>query len=187
MGAYIDGSLRTGENIRHEAHLSLWSLASGFVMGTGALILSVAVIPLLASESMRVIGNIASAILVVVGVLTLVQTLAKYYTTELAVTNKRVIAKTGWVSRKTIELLIHKVESIQVLQPATQRMFGYGSVVISAAGEENAVISGISNPMEFRDQYYAAEENMNAESHETIDRRGEAAAGTRNTGIVESV
>ena len=183
MGAYIDGSLRTGENIRHEAHLSLWSLTSGFVSGTVALMLSVAVVALLTGEGMRMIGNIGAAVLVAIGIFTLVQTLAKYYTTELAVTNKRVIAKTGWVSRKTIELLIHKVESIQVLQPATQRMFGYGSVVISAAGEENAVITGISNPMEFRDQYYAAEENLNAETNKFLKERSETGEN-QSTGAV---
>jgi len=163
MGAYIDGSLRTGENIRHEAHLSLWSLAPGFVMGTGALVLSVVSISMMSADNLRMIGNVASALFVIIGIITLTRTLAKYYTTELAVTNKRVIAKTGWISRSTIELLIHKVESIQVLQPASQRMFGYGSVVISAAGEENAMITGISNPIEFRDQYYEAEENNQRE------------------------
>jgi len=181
MGIYINGSLRNGEYIRHEAHISLWSLAPGFLMGAMLLLCSVFAITLFTAENLQGIGNILSAVLIVIGIFTLTRNLAKYYTTELAVTNKRVIAKTGWFSRSTIELLIHKVESIQVQQPASQRLFGYGSLVISAAGEENAEFSGISDPIEFRDQYYEAEENAKLE----IAGGNEAAAAEDINGVLE--
>ena len=103
-------------------------------------------------------STIPFQVLALVGIFTLVTTLADYYTTELAITNRRVFAKRGWYARGAIELLLHKVESVQVIQPATHRMLNYGTVVVSGAGEENAVIKGISDPLRFRDQYNEAEE-----------------------------
>lgn len=160
MGDYIEQALRDGEQLRHEAHLSLWSLATGFISGALVLSVSILCVYFLSWERVRLLGYLASAVLLVAGITILIQTLARYYTTELAVTNKRVIAKRGWVSRTTVELLLHKVESVQVIQTAVQRLCGYGDIIISAAGEENATITGISNPIMFRDEYYEAEEAM---------------------------
>lgn len=160
MGEYIDNSLRSGEDVKHEAFLSLWSLTPGFILGAVIMSGSIVSVYLLSSSQTRLMGYVIAGVLVVAGILVLIQTLARYYTTELAVTNKRVIAKRGWISRNTVELLLHKVESVQVIQSAIQRVFGYGDIVISAAGEENAMISGISNPIAFRDEYYEAEENI---------------------------
>lgn len=168
MGEYIDQSLREGEQVRHEARLSLWSLATGFLGGTLVLIVSILCVHFLVWEKIRVLGFLVSAVLVIAGVVILLQTLARYYTTELAVTNKRVIAKRGWVSRTTVELLLHKVESVQVIQSALQRVCGYGDIVISAAGEENALISGISDPIAFRDEYYEAEEAIERSMAQTV-------------------
>lgn len=159
MGEYINQSLRYGERVEHEAFLSLWSMVPGFVIGSAVLLGSVVSVFVLGRSDWQLVSYLLAGALVIAGTGLLVQTLAVYYTTELAVTNKRVIAKRGWVSRSTVELLLTKVESIQVMQSAVQRILGYGDIVISAAGEENAMISGISHPITFRDHYYAAEEN----------------------------
>ena len=74
----------------------------------------------------------------------------RYKTTELAFTNKRVIAKFGFISRQTIELNVHKVESVQVMQGMLGRLFNYGTLVISGAGAPQAPNPGISEPMAFR-------------------------------------
>src|SRR5215475_9184348 len=48
--------------------------------------------------------------------------------TEMAVTNRRVVVKTGLASRKTIEMLLNKIESIEVNETAAGRALGYGSI-----------------------------------------------------------
>jgi len=85
-----------------------------------------------------------------VGIIFWVIAILRYMTTELAFTNKRVIAKTGFISRKTIELNLAKVESVQVQQGIIGRIFNYGSLIISGAGNPQTPISGISSPMSFR-------------------------------------
>lgn len=85
-----------------------------------------------------------------VGLLVWLVAFIRYKTTELAFTNKRVIAKFGFVSRQTIELNLTKVESLQVNQGILGRIFNFGTLIISGAGNPQAPIPGISNPMTFR-------------------------------------
>jgi uncharacterized membrane protein YdbT with pleckstrin-like domain len=82
----------------------------------------------------------------------------RYKTTELAITNKRVIAKSGFVSRHTIELNINRVESLQVSQSLLGRMFNFGTLIISGGGNPQAPITGISNPLEFRKAFTEAQD-----------------------------
>ena len=77
----------------------------------------------------------------------------RYKSTEVAYTNKRVIAKFGFIRRETVELNINKVESMQVTQGVLGRIFNFGSLVISGAGNPQAPIPGISRPMTFRKSF----------------------------------
>ncbi len=126
MTSYIEGALIKDEKVAYVAHISLWSLAPLILLG-------LLLLPLFG------LGLIAWLIAFI-----------RYKSTELAVTNKRVIAKFGFIRRQTVEININKIESIQVSQGVLGRIFDYGSLVISGAGDPQAPILGISNPMAFR-------------------------------------
>jgi len=70
-----------------------------------------------------------------------------------------VIAKVGLISRKTIELNLQKIESIQVDQSILGRLFNFGSIVVAGAGNPQAPVRGISSPMNFRRAFIEAQEN----------------------------
>ena len=72
--------------------------------------------------------------------------------TEMAVTNKRVIVKSGIVNRRTIELLLPRIESIAVEEPALGRVLGYGTVIVRGTGGTPEVFPQIARPLEFREQ-----------------------------------
>jgi uncharacterized membrane protein YdbT with pleckstrin-like domain len=72
--------------------------------------------------------------------------------TEVAVSNMRVLIKSGLLERKSIEVLLSKVESIGVEEPALGRMLGYGSVIIRGTGGTFETFHLISHPNEFRRQ-----------------------------------
>ena len=72
--------------------------------------------------------------------------------TEMAVTNKRVIVKSGIVDRRTIELLLPRIESIAVEEPALGRLLGYGTVIVRGTGGTPEVFPQIARPLEFRQQ-----------------------------------
>ena len=71
-------------------------------------------------------------------------------TTELGVTNKRVIAKQGWIRRDTTELNHSKVESFAVDQSIAGRIFGFGTVTIQGTGGGKTPIKNIDDPMRLR-------------------------------------
>lgn len=126
MASYIDGALIKDEKVVYIGNISLWSLTLPILLG----FLLVWVFGL--------------------GLVFWLVAYIRYKSTELAVTNKRVIAKFGFVSRSTVELNIAKVESIQVHQGILGRIFNYGSLVISGGGNPQAPVPGISDPMGFR-------------------------------------
>ena len=71
-------------------------------------------------------------------------------TTELGVTDKRVIAKTGLISRDTIELNHTKVESYHINQSILGRILGYGTLIVNGTGGGKTPIRSIDSPLNFR-------------------------------------
>lgn len=140
MASYIEGALIKDEKVAYTGNISLWSLAPLIILG-------LLLLPLVG-----------------LGLIFWLMAFIRYKTTELAVTNKRVIAKFGFISRKTIELNINKVESIQVDQGILGRIFNYGSLVISGAGNPQAPIPGISDPMNFR-RVFMETQDQAAQAH----------------------
>lgn len=125
MAKYVDEVLIEGERVVYSGHITLWSLWHFLLFGV----------------VLSVVG---------VGLILLIIAYVRYKSTELAITNKRVIAKTGFISRHTIELNINRVESIQVTQGVLGRIFNFGTLIISGGGNPQAPIAGISNPLAFR-------------------------------------
>ncbi|HUK30782.1 MAG TPA: PH domain-containing protein [Candidatus Acidoferrum sp.] len=72
--------------------------------------------------------------------------------TEMAVTDKRVIIKQGIASRKTLELVLAKVESIVVSETFMGRMLGYGTLVLRGTGGTYETFYEIAHPSDFRNQ-----------------------------------
>jgi uncharacterized membrane protein YdbT with pleckstrin-like domain len=75
---------------------------------------------------------------------------AKRNATEMAVTNRRVLIKTGMTSRRTLDLMLSRVESIGVEESAAGRMLGYGSVIVRGTGGTPEPFLMIAHPQEFR-------------------------------------
>ncbi len=137
MPSYIENALGTDEKLLSVAKVSVWSLLPLLVLGLVLL---------------PVYG---------IGLLLWLKAYIQYKTTELGITDKKVIAKFGFIRRDTIELLLPKVESIQVKQTILGRMLNYGSIVISGAGNPQAPIPGIDAPMRFRKSFM----EIQAKSH----------------------
>ncbi len=134
MVSYVEGALAKDEQIVHIGHISLWSLWHLILLG-------VVLLPAFG------IGLIPLAIAYV-----------RYKSTELAVTTRRVIVKTGFVSRQTVEINLNKVESIQVNQGVLGRMLDFGTLVVAGTGTSHEPIAGISRPIEFRKAFIEAQD-----------------------------
>jgi uncharacterized membrane protein YdbT with pleckstrin-like domain len=60
--------------------------------------------------------------------------------------------KTGLVSRRTVELLLPRIESVVVEEPAMGRALGYGTVILRGTGGTPEAFRQISHPLQFREQ-----------------------------------
>ena len=76
--------------------------------------------------------------------------LIRWLTTELAVTDRRVIYKSGFISRHTLEINRSKVESVDVDQSLMGRLLGFGTIVVRGTGGSLEPIRTISDPLTFR-------------------------------------
>lgn len=85
----------------------------------------------------------------------------KIRSTEMGVTSKRVVYKSGVVMRNTAEIRLSKVESVSVRQGFLGRIFGYGDVVIAGTGGNGAVMKGVADPLVFRGQVQDAADGEN--------------------------
>lgn len=66
---------------------------------------------------------------------------------EQGLTNKRVILKTGIISRKTEEMKINSIETVEIKQGILGRIFGFGVIKITGRGTSNFLLKGIDDPM----------------------------------------
>ena len=72
------------------------------------------------------------------------------WTTEIAITNRRIILKRGFIRRDTAEMHMDKVESVDVNQSLLGRLFDYGDVTVRGTGAGLETLRLIDAPVEFR-------------------------------------
>ena len=152
--SYIDSNLVPGETVIYETRLHwivmLGHLVAGCVLALPGLFLLVYAIETQSADThMMEFGGIA---LIVVGLITILIGMARRNATEMAVTNHRVVVKTGLAGRRTIEMLLNKVESIEVNETAMGRAIGYGTIVIVGTGGTPEPFHKMAHPLQFRSQ-----------------------------------
>jgi uncharacterized membrane protein YdbT with pleckstrin-like domain len=101
-------------------------------------------------ESQFQAWDIAGGVLILLGALIVVYAIMKRNATEMAVTDRRILIKTGFLSHRTVELLLVRVESIVINEPFFGRMLGYGTVIIRGTGGTPEAFDCIARPKEFR-------------------------------------
>jgi uncharacterized membrane protein YdbT with pleckstrin-like domain len=155
--SYVEKHLIEGETIIYETRLH-WIVLIGSALlgllfgltGLGMFVLSSRATgdKSMAHEPMMILG----AAFLVVGLIFVARGVLVRNATEMTVTNKRVFVKVGLAARRTIELLLSRVESIGVEESVMGRMFGYGTVIIHGTGGTPEVFNMIAHPLEFRTQ-----------------------------------
>jgi uncharacterized membrane protein YdbT with pleckstrin-like domain len=88
--------------------------------------------------------------LIVVAALVFGIGLTKRNATEMAVTNKRVLIKQGVFGRRTLEILLQKIESIAVEESMSGRVLGFGTVIVRGTGGTPEPFKKMAHPLEFR-------------------------------------
>ena len=79
------------------------------------------------------------------------------WTTEMAITNRRLIFKRGWIARKTEELGLHRIEEVNLRQGIIGRIFGYGRVQVQGMGGGDIMLPSMGSPMRFKRELQEAQ------------------------------
>jgi membrane protein YdbS with pleckstrin-like domain len=144
--SYLDDHLLDGERIIYRAHLH-WTI---FLVPILVVLLgtALAIVLYMYEPAYWWLG----AVLAGVGLVLAIGPLIRYVGSEFAVTNKRVLSKTGFIQRESDETLLSKVEGISVDQGILGRMLGFGTVIITGSGGTEDAFPRISQPLELRRQ-----------------------------------
>jgi len=67
--------------------------------------------------------------------------------TELGLTNKRVISKTGIISRKSEEMKLASIETVEIDQGILGRILGYGDIKVTGRGLSDVLLRSVADPM----------------------------------------
>lgn len=146
MASYVDSVLAEGETVVHRAAVSHWKFLTSYLVG--ALLAVSGLLPFFVS--IRREYSIAGALAIAIGVLVLLAAIVQRRTTELVLTDRRIIAKRGLVSRHTVEMNLGKVESVHVNQSLLGRLLDYGDVTVVGTGSSLEPLLGIAQPLELR-------------------------------------
>ena len=141
---YTNQTLAKGEKVLENVGPSRWMFYTAILNGTAGVGFILA--PILSASMYSVAFAVVGLWFIFISVCGAII----YYTTEFALTNKKVLAKSGLISRSTDELQLKKIEGCDVRQGILERMLGYGSVVLSGTGTQKVVFAGIDNPLEVK-------------------------------------
>src|SRR5580704_4548122 len=98
-------------------------------------LMALAVIALIVLGLASIVGRIIFVLLALAAIFFAIKEWLQQWITEIAVTDRRVIVKTGLIRRHTAEMNMDKVESVTVYQSVLGRLLGYGSVHVRGTGE----------------------------------------------------
>jgi uncharacterized membrane protein YdbT with pleckstrin-like domain len=149
MGRYIDDILQPGEKVLYStnAHWIFYLPAiAAWIVAAILLFMSRATV----TEGIILLCLSASAVVAIAALYWSFKAWFHRWTTETDVTNLRVVHKTGFIKRRTFEMSLDKVESVDVNQSILGRILNYGDVTILGVGEGKETIATIASPLEFR-------------------------------------
>jgi len=151
MGRYIDEILQPGEKVLYSTNAHWVFYFPAIVAWIVALVLLILSVTVAAGVPSLVLG--CWAVAAVAAIAALYWTIKGWFhrlTTETDVTDRRVVHKTGFIKRRTFEIALDKIESVDVDQTILGRILNYGDVTIMGVGEGRQTISTIASPLLFR-------------------------------------
>jgi uncharacterized membrane protein YdbT with pleckstrin-like domain len=84
----------------------------------------------------------------------------RFASTELAVTDRRVVLKRGWIGRDVTEVALSRIESTFVHQTPMGRILDYGDIRVAGTGHTDLRLGGVAAPLEFRQAITTALDSM---------------------------
>jgi uncharacterized membrane protein YdbT with pleckstrin-like domain len=77
----------------------------------------------------------------------------KRWLSEFVITNRRIVIKEGFIARRTFEMNLSKIETVNVDQTVMGRILNFGSITIIGTGGTTETFHNIAHPMTFRQKF----------------------------------
>jgi uncharacterized membrane protein YdbT with pleckstrin-like domain len=150
--SYVNSVLQPGETVRYATKIHWVVYIPGFLLlALGAAAYWMALRPAGASRGWVLMAGVLFACAAIM----LFIAWFRRWITEIAVTDRRIIYKRGFISRRTIEMHLDKVESIDVDQSILGRVLNYGDILIRGVGVGIEPLKNIESPIVFRNHVTA--------------------------------
>jgi Bacterial PH domain/GYF domain 2 len=146
LGAYTAATLQADERPLHQTTIHWMALSASVI---GALLSLIVIVPIAMLASWRDFYWAWLLLVIPTGILVSAAVTAR--TSELVITDRRVLIKVGFIQRHTFEMFISKIESVAVFQSMLGRLFNYGTVEIRGTGGSSESFATIAAPLPFRD------------------------------------
>ncbi len=143
--SYVDSILEPGEQVRYRTTLSWTVYGNGLWVGLAALVSAYLGFKFYVGWLFMVSAALAAIALAVFTIAYL-----KRASTEIAVTDRRIIFKRGLIRRHTVEMNMQKVESVDVDQTLLGRLFDFGDVTVRGVGSTFERLTFIDAPLRLR-------------------------------------
>jgi uncharacterized membrane protein YdbT with pleckstrin-like domain len=153
--AYAEKVLQPGESVAYRAQLHWIVYLSGLMPLALGLIWSIFSFVMYQSQ-LRSIMLLIALILVFVGIFQSLRAWLVVANTEIFVTSKRIIMKTGFIAISSLEMNIDKVESVLVNQGLLGRLMDFGTVTVRGVGSGLEPMANVAAPLELRNHIGAA-------------------------------
>jgi len=147
---YVETIIEPGERITHRAYLHWITYGQGVVLLLliGPLLQLIGMLLLNAgNEGMAAAAGLIGLLAILSGIMDLASAAITRWTTEIAVTNQRIIQKHGLIRRDTIEINVPKVESVDVQQSVLGRLLNYGTVIVRGTGGSPNSPTYVADPL----------------------------------------
>jgi uncharacterized membrane protein YdbT with pleckstrin-like domain len=155
---YVEHVLQPGETLVHKSKLH-WFIYLPVLPFLAIFVLGLALNSAMQAGATDQGAAALPQILMVIGVAGTIVTWLRAWirrtSTELAVTDRRVIFKRGLIRRHTVEMNMDKVESVDVDQSILGRLFNYGDVTVRGTGASIEPLRMIQDPLHFRSRVTA--------------------------------
>ncbi len=165
----LDQVLNPQEKVLYRTRLHWLPCAPGAIVLSLLAVVTLVCIALFAREPMgRLFAEqpagawILVGVLVVVAIVPLLVLRFLVRTHEFGVTDRRLIARMGWISVRTVDLGVSKIETMVVEQGALGRLFNYGNVKVTGTGGTAETFRGVRDPIGFRKAVNAASDGTPA-------------------------
>ena len=144
---YIESNLVPGEEVVSRTHLH-------WIILIKPVVLTAIVMAIVGAGVSWWQGSILWMILLVVGGVLIAGLIGfgVVSSSEFALTDRRVLIKVGIIERKSVELILNKIEAIRVDQSIPGRMLNYGVLDITGTGGTREVFHNIARPIDFRNR-----------------------------------